>query len=132
MGRHEIPDLLEYERLTELLGKKIKLNFEIKDGEGLPNKLTRTFCQYEFYHMKQPGDENASEDDEDDLDAQIGLTEGNGPSMKKKVFSTEEVDDKNSTPRWSYNFSHFLNIDEDLLMKFQSDSIAVSVIGQQD
>ena len=44
-GDVEIHDLIEYETLAELLGKKLKLNFEIKGAEGLPRKVcSRTFC----------------------------------------------------------------------------------------
>jgi hypothetical protein len=50
-GDVEIHDLIEYENLNELVGKKIKLIFEIKEAEGLPKKLQqKTFCSYEFLH----------------------------------------------------------------------------------
>lgn len=56
-----ISDLLDYENMADLLGKKLRLNFEIKDGEGLPNKLcTKTFCQYEFYQTKDPNAKKAA------------------------------------------------------------------------
>ena len=38
-GDVEIHDLIEYENLNELAGKKLKLTFEIKEAEGLPKKL---------------------------------------------------------------------------------------------
>lgn len=51
----QIKDLLDYESLADLQGKKIKINFDILGAEGLPNKLcSRTHCQYEFYQTKDP------------------------------------------------------------------------------
>ena len=50
-GNIEVTDLIEYETLSELVGKRIKLKFYIKNGENLPKKLcSKTFCQYEFFH----------------------------------------------------------------------------------
>lgn len=106
----QIKDLLDYESLSDLQGKKIKIHFDILGAEGLPNQLcTKTHCQYEFYQTKDPNakkiqdpsspnpdgsttamDETTSED-EDDLDARMG--DGNesssvvkAPKRKRKLF----------------------------------------------
>lgn len=66
---------MDYESLSELAGKKLRLNFAILEGENLPTKLcTKTYCEYEFYYMKDPkakkvedGD-NSNDSDSDDRD----------------------------------------------------------------
>lgn len=94
-GDMEIPDLIEYETLNELLGKKLKLNFEIKEGESLPKKLcSRTFCQYEFYAS---GDMLLQDDEDSDGLFNIGeiADEGSGAVRKKlRQFRTKEVEQK--------------------------------------
>jgi len=118
-----ISDLLDYENMADLLGKKLRLNFEIKDGEGLPNKLcTKTFCQYEFYQTKDPnakkaaaqeqvsnGESTAAADldastseDEDELDARIGDNNDASyvkvPKRQRKLFETRVVEEKVHDP----------------------------------
>lgn len=128
----EVTDLIEYETLNELLGKKLKLNFEIKDGEALPKKLcARTFCQYEFYAS---GDQLADEEDSDGLD-NIGdiADDGDGRTVKKlRVFKTKEIEQKTQKPQWEYKVSHSVDIDEEMLLKLQSESLAVAVFGMQE
>lgn len=49
----EIDDFIDYETMIELKGKLLKLNFEIKDADGLPAKMcSKTFCQYKFVKNK--------------------------------------------------------------------------------
>lgn len=47
-------DIMEYDSLDELIGKRIRVQFGILRAENLPAKTSsRTFCQYEFLHQKQ-------------------------------------------------------------------------------
>lgn len=53
---HEL-DLIEYESLEELIGKKIRIEFGIIRAENIPRHTSsRTFCQYEFLHEKNNSD----------------------------------------------------------------------------
>jgi len=55
---------MDYESLSELAGKKLRLNFSIQEGEGLPGKLcTKTFCEYEFYYTKDPNEKKNKDAD---------------------------------------------------------------------
>ena len=50
----EIVDFIEYETMSELKGKQLRLNFEIKDADGLPQKLcSKTYCKYKFIETKE-------------------------------------------------------------------------------
>lgn len=52
-GESEIRELIEYETLNDLSGKRLRLYVEIKRAEALPKKLCHdTYCEYEFYHTK--------------------------------------------------------------------------------
>ena len=42
------------------------------------------------------------------------------------------MDKKTQTPVWDYKGVHLMDIDDDIIMKLQSDSIAVAVMGMQD
>lgn len=118
----------------------------------MPNKLcTKTHCQYDFYQTKDPNkkikdnsnpdgsttavDDSTSED-EDDLDARIGNDEASSvvkaPKRKKKLFQTKVVDEKTHNPAWNFKAQHLVQIDDDMLIKLQSDSITVAVYGMQD
>ena len=81
-------------------------------------------------------DETTSED-EDDLDARMG--DGNesssitkAPKRKRKLFQTKVVKEKTPNPNWDYKQQHLLDIDDEMLIKLQSDSITVAVYGMQD
>lgn len=64
-GESEIRELIEYETLNDLSGKRLRLFVELKRAEALPKKLcTSTYCQYDFYHTK--GEKHA-EDEQDAL-----------------------------------------------------------------
>ena len=126
-GDVEIHDLIEYENLNELVGKKLKLIFEIKEAEGLPKKLqSRTFCNYEFFHTS--GEKYSEEEQahlesidfnfDDDDDFQYPDDDGSGEKRVYKSFRTKEVEKKTATPGWDYKMSHTLTIDDELLYKF--------------
>lgn len=125
---------MEFETLGELVGKKLRINFEIKEGEDLPKKLcAKTYAQYEFYYMKDPNEQNEDDEDDEHFADEDEEDRANNRSKKlKKVFQTKTVDQKTVAPSWDYKFSHLLDIDEDLLMKLQTDSITVAVYGMQD
>ena len=135
-GDVEVPDLIEYETFNELIGKKLKLNFEIKEGEQLPKKLsTRTFCQYEFYAAAG----ELREDEESDGMEGIGevIRDAGDMQVKEKkkklrVFKTREVEQRTQKPAWEYKVGHTVEIDEDMLLKLQSESLAVAVFGMQE
>lgn len=146
-------DLIEYETLSELIGKRIKLKFQIKGGESLPKKLcSKTFCQYDFLHQKQDAsnaqkmvdgqiieevDEEDKSESEDDMEGIGDVEDENdtGTKAKKKkykTFKTKEVAQKTQEPVWDYSTQHMLDIDEDIILKFQTESLAVAVYGMQD
>lgn len=76
-----IEDLIEFENLGELSGKKLRLFFHIDQGQGLPQKLSnRTYCQYEFYHQKDTITENQfGDDEEEESDGLDGIGDKDGP-----------------------------------------------------
>ena len=48
------------------------------------------------------------------------------------MFETRVVEEKVPNPSWNFKASHLLEIDEDMLVKLQSDLITVAVYGMQD
>ena len=104
VSNEEFIDLLEFESMADLIGKLLKVNFEIIEGEGLPVKLcTRTFCQYEFYQTKdkskskpEPSEGGASTalDEEEDTMSSDDDEFESGPKRKKKLFATSTVNEK--------------------------------------
>lgn len=112
----EIKDLMDYESLSELAGKKLRLNFQIHEGEGLPGKLcTKTFCEYEFYHSKDPNDMKHKEEDQESSDDHFGEEVDN--KHKKKLFRTRVHEPKSQSPPWGYACSHLMDIDDDVITK---------------
>ena len=141
----EVRDLIEYETLNELSGKRLRLFVEIKRAEALPKKLcTSTYCQYDFYHTK--GEKHLDEEqetlklceviDEDAGDMEhIGEAdgdEGNRIWRRPRIFRTIPVDKKTQEPAWNYRMQHTFEIDDDMLLKMQNESLCVSVFGIQD
>ena len=138
--------MLDYESMQDLVGKQLKINFEILEGEGLPNKLcTNTFCEYEFYYTKDMNkkknemsevnedEEETMSDDGDEMDAMMGGTQASyAPKRKRKMFKTKTIDTKTSNPHWGYRCDHLITIDEEIILKLQSDSITSSVFGMQE
>ena len=51
---------------------------------------------------------------------------------KKALYKTKAVDKKTQNPFWDYKGSHLIDIDEEMVMKLQSESITVAVYGMQD
>ena len=139
-------DILEYESMQDLIGKQLRINFEILEGEGLPNKLcTKTFCEYEFYYTKDlnkklKGDtsevnedeEETMSDDDDEMDARMGGSASYAPKRRRKMFKTKTIDQKTDNPKWGYQCNHLITIDEEIILKLQSDSISSAVFGMQD
>lgn len=131
-GDSEIRELIEYETLNDLSGKRLRLFVEIKRAEALPKKLcTGTYCQYGFYHTKgekHTEDEQAAlrlcepiDEDADDMDDQF-LVDGdqdNKAWRKPRNFRTEVVEKKTQEPDWAYRMSHTFEIDDDMLLKLQ-------------
>jgi len=112
----EIKDLMDYESLSELVGKKLRVNFQVHEGEGLPTKLcTKTFCEYEFYHTKDPNEEKNKDEDQESSDDQFG--EEPDTNRKKKLFRSKVYQAKSTSPAWGYACSHLLDIDDDIISK---------------
>lgn len=51
---------------------------------------------------------------------------------KPRKFRTAVYEKKTQEPDWSYRMSHTFDIDDDMLLKLQQDSLCVSVYGKQD
>lgn len=60
------------------------------------------------------------------------ISQMSAPKRKKKQFATKIVDKKTQAPLWDYKGVHLMDIDDDIILKLQSDSIAVAVMGMQD
>lgn len=87
--------------------------------------------------IEEVDEEEDKSDSEDDLDGIGDVDDGeDGAKAKKKkkfkTFRTKEIQQKTREPVWDYNSQHMLEIDEDILMKFGSESLAVAVYGMQD
>lgn len=89
--------------------------------------------------IEEEDEESEKSDSDDDLDGIGDVVDENeaqnGAKAKKKkykTFRTKEVEQKTQDPAWEYSGSHILDIDEDILLKFQSESLAVAVYGMQD
>jgi len=55
-----------------------------------------------------------------------------GKKRKYKSFKSTEISEKTQEPQWDYHCAHVLDIDEELIIKLQSESLAVAVYGMQD
>lgn len=54
------------------------------------------------------------------------------PKRKRKMFQTKVIKEKTPNPNWDYRQQHLVDIDDEILIKMQSDSITVAVYGMQD
>ena len=71
------------------------------------------------------------------MDARMGdgnenFSASKAPKRKRKMFQTKVVQEKTPNPTWDFKQQHLLDIDDEMLIKLQSDSITVAVYGMQD
>lgn len=153
--KEEIQDIEEYDSMSDLIGNYFQITFKVIGAEGLPSKLcTKTYCAYEFYDTKDKskkkeekkeeadgggegddGESSTSSDDSNDEHLQTTIEDeprSKGPKRKKREFKTKIIEDKTQSPVWNFMATHYNLIDEEILARLQSDSIAAGVYGQQD
>lgn len=67
-----------------------------------------------------------------DIEASQSLDKPMPKNRKYKTFKTPEVYEKTKLPTWNYIGEHVLDIDQDLIDKFSSESLTVALYGMQE
>ncbi|CDW74930.1 chromosome-associated kinesin klp1 [Stylonychia lemnae] len=94
-------NILKYNSLSDVIGKKLKLILDLKKAIDLPEKLTHEMqCRYQWL-------------DED-----------------KTQFETKVVDEKTRNPVFGYKNEHIIEIDEDLIGYMVENTLTIGVYGK--
>ena len=95
--------LEDYENMTDLIGKKLKVTLDLRRAGDLPEKqCTEVYAKYQWM------------------------------DEERKEFNTGPVKEKTRTPQWNYHKEHLLNVDDELVNHCMSNTLTIGVYGLLD